>query len=126
VDRLRAADKGAWRGVDPAMETLLKRLAGEGRTLALLSNIPEELAVDFEERHPWFSVFSVLGFSSRIGAAKPDPAAFRWVLDRLATAPEDAMFIDDRAENVAAAVSLGMRGKLFLSPEDLVAELDRI
>lgn len=125
VDRLRAADKGAWRGVDPAMEALLKRLAARGRTLALLSNIPEELAVDFEARHPWFDLFAVRGYSSRIRAAKPDPAAFRWMLDRLGAAPGDALFIDDRPENVAAAVGLGIRGKLFLDPEDLTAELDR-
>lgn len=124
VDRLRAADIGAWRGVDPAMEALLKRLAGQGRTLALLSNIPEELAVDFEARHPWFDVFSVRGYSWRIGAAKPDPAAFRWMLERLGIDPGDAVFIDDRPENVAAAVRLGIRGKQFVSPEDLVAELD--
>jgi putative hydrolase of the HAD superfamily len=124
VARLRAADIGAWRGVDPAMEELLKRLAGEGRTLALLSNIPEELAVDFEARHPWFDVFSVRGYSCRIGAAKPDPATFRWMLERLGVGPADAAFIDDRPENVAAAVALGIRGKLFVGSEDLAADLD--
>lgn len=123
VDRLRAADIGAWRGVAPVMEALLRRLVAEGRTIALLSNIPEELAVDFEARHPCFELFSVLGYSSRIGVAKPDPAAFHWVLERLGVEPGDALFIDDRAENVAGAIGVGLRGKLFVSPEDLAADL---
>jgi putative hydrolase of the HAD superfamily len=89
----------------------------------LLSNIPEELAVDFEARHPWFDVFSVRGYSSRIGAAKPDPATFRWMLDRLGAEPGDTAFIDDRPENVAAAAALGIRAVHFSTPPQARAAL---
>jgi hypothetical protein len=46
--------------------------------LALLSNIPEELASHYENHHSRLEMFQVRGFSCRIGHAKPDPAAFRW------------------------------------------------
>jgi 2-haloacid dehalogenase len=45
------------------------------------------------------------------------------MLDRLGAEPGDTAFIDDRPENVAAAAALGIRGKLFVGPEDLAAEL---
>ena len=123
VAALIEADCGSWRTMDPVMVGLLERLAGRGQTIGLLSNIPEELAADFMRRHRWFELFAVVAFSCRIGAAKPDPAAFEWCLRELGVDAGDVLFIDDREENVAAAEALGIRGKLFVGSADLFAYL---
>jgi putative hydrolase of the HAD superfamily len=120
VAALVEADCGSWRTMDPAMVGLLERLAADGQTIGLLSNIPEELAADFEVRHRWFGLFAVVAFSCRIGAAKPDPAAFEWCLRELGVDAAEVLFVDDRGENVEAAESLGIRGKLFVGSADLI------
>lgn len=48
-------------------------------------------------------------YSCDIGAMKPDPAYFHAVLDRLSIPADQVAFIDDRADNVAAAADLGLR-----------------
>jgi HAD superfamily hydrolase (TIGR01509 family) len=51
--------------------------------------------------------------SSQYGARKPDREVFERVLDRYGTAPEDAFFADDLAENVAGAASVGITAHRF-------------
>ena len=126
IAALIAADCGSWRRMDPAMIALLERLAAGGQTIGLLSNIPEELAADLLLRHRWFELFAVTGFSCRIGAVKPEPEAFHWCLTELGVDAADVLFIDDRAENIAAAEAVGMRAKLFVGAADLARHLDPV
>jgi len=52
-------------------------------------------------------------------AAKPDPALYRIAAERAGVPAGRCLFVDDRQENVDAAVSLGMRGVLYRGPADL-------
>jgi putative hydrolase of the HAD superfamily len=113
---LTAADIASWSAVDETMVALLGELAASGHRLALLSNIPEELAAHYEIHHSWLEMFQVRGFSCRIGHAKPDPAAFRWCLDALAVPADQVVFVDDRGENIRAAQTIGIRCHLFTTP----------
>lgn len=47
-------------------------------------------------------------YSCDLGHAKPDPAYFRAILDRLGVGPEGIVFVDDRPDNVEAAASVGL------------------
>ncbi|MFI6095234.1 HAD-IA family hydrolase [Lentzea sp. NPDC051213] len=104
------ADVASWSRIDYRMVALLGSLRAAGRRIALLSNIPEDHALHFERTHEWLSWFEVRGFSCRIGAAKPERAAFEWCRDRL---DDDILFVDDKVENVQAAQRVGMRGHHF-------------
>lgn len=117
------ADLASWSGVDPTMVGLIEELAAAGRRIALLSNIPEDLAAHYEERHAWFKHFEVLGFSCRIGHAKPEPEAYLWCCRSLQLLPEQVLFVDDRTVNVDAAEQLGLHGHLFTTPTRLRATL---
>jgi len=44
---------------------------------------------------------------------KPDPAIFRYTLEKLGTDPSGALFIDDRFSNVSVAQSLGIESIKF-------------
>ncbi|RCG18215.1 HAD family hydrolase [Streptomyces reniochalinae] len=57
--------------------------------------------------------------SARVGVAKPDAAIYRMAAEWTGVAPERCVFVDDRQENVAAAVALGMRGHLYREPSAL-------
>ncbi|WP_442911033.1 HAD family hydrolase [Kitasatospora sp. NBC_01266] len=61
--------------------------------------------------------------SSEVGVAKPDPRIYRIAAERAGAAAERCLFVDDRAENVAAALELGMTGVVYREPADLRAAL---
>ncbi|MFG2041132.1 HAD family hydrolase [Dactylosporangium sp. NPDC048998] len=111
---LIAADVASWSAVDHDMVTLVEQMAAAGRRVALLSNIPEELARHYEQHHRWLRHFDVVAFSCRIGHTKPEPDAYRWCGQALRVAPGRTLFIDDRVENIRAAEDIGMRTHLFV------------
>ncbi|BFP54158.1 hypothetical protein SCMC78_39650 [Streptomyces sp. CMC78] len=55
--------------------------------------------------------------------AKPDPAIYRIAAERAGVPAARCLFVDDRQENVDAAVALGMTGVRFREPADLRAAL---
>ncbi|WP_244967124.1 HAD family hydrolase [Streptomyces cacaoi] len=60
--------------------------------------------------------------SCEVGVAKPDPGIYRCALETLGVTARDALFVDDREENVATARRLGMRGHVHTAtPETLAA-----
>jgi len=105
--------------VDEVMVALVEGLAASGRRIALLSNIPEELATYYEAHHDWLGRFPLRAFSCRIGHAKPEPGAYQWCLNALNTAPDRVLFVDDREENIRAAEAMGIQGHLFTTPARL-------
>ncbi|MFC8297069.1 HAD-IA family hydrolase [Micromonospora orduensis] len=128
IARLVDADIASWNAVDDDMVALVEQTAASGRRVALLSNIPEDLALHYERHHRWLKHFAVAAFSCRIGHAKPEPEAYRWCCRALDLAPGRILFVDDRAENVAAAEAVGIPGHLFAGPTQArraIAELDR-
>jgi FMN phosphatase YigB (HAD superfamily) len=54
-------------------------------------------------------LFAYAFSSHEIGHVKPDRAAFAHVIDALGVPPDEIVFLDDAASNVAAASSMGMR-----------------
>ena len=61
--------------------------------------------------------------SCYIGVRKPEPEAYRLVMEVLAASPEEIVFIDDRAENLAPASALGVQTIQYRSPDALRADL---
>ncbi|MGW1029360.1 HAD-IA family hydrolase [Streptomyces sp. NPDC002577] len=57
--------------------------------------------------------------TARIGVAKPDPHVYLIAAERLGTAAERCLFIDDTAANVVAAREAGMAALHYRQIEDL-------
>jgi putative hydrolase of the HAD superfamily len=58
---------------------------------------------------PLASRFDVVGLSSELGVAKPDPAIFLTVCARLGVEPSDCVYVGDGADDeLGAAAALGM------------------
>lgn len=115
------ADVASWAEVDDEMVALLGELHADGRRIALLSNIPEDHARNFERTYEWLDLFEVRAFSCRIGHAKPEAEAFEWCVDALGGG--EILFVDDRLENVRAAERVGMKGHHFTGITGLRAAL---
>ena len=61
--------------------------------------------------------------SYELGLAKPYAEAFNKVLELEGRRPEECIFIDDRAENTAAAAALGIRTVTFTDRKALEAAI---
>ncbi len=64
--------------------------------------------------------------SHAIGVRKPDPAAFRTVVEDMGVAPERVLFFDDIDENVAGARACGLQAVEVRSTADVELALDHV
>jgi putative hydrolase of the HAD superfamily len=62
------------------------------------------------------AVFDHTFYSYQLGFVKPEPNYFEGIMAQLAFAPEEVLFIDDAAKNVAAAQQAGLRAAQFVHP----------
>jgi glucose-1-phosphatase len=116
------------RVLEPATilpEVLFERLA-EGCRLALLSNTDPIHVAHIEATFEFVRHFPVRVYSCRVGASKPASVIYHHALRLVDALPEEALYVDDLRENVAAAVHLGMFGFHFTSPAELLAEFSRL
>lgn len=57
---------------------------------------------------------------------KPEPRIYEILLETYSLTPEECVFIDDREDNIAAAVELGFSGIVFKSYDDASKKLDEL
>ncbi len=107
-----------WSGVFDAElivpESLLARL-GSVYPLALISNTNEAHVEHIRENFGVFDHFEHRVFSYEVGSLKPDRKIFECAIGAVGRRPASLLFIDDRAENIAAGRELGMQTHLFES-----------
>ena len=116
----------------PQILDLIQRLRRTGRVkVALLTNA--FIGQDQVMRRKWgldpHNVFDVYINSAEVGLAKPDPAIYELALTRLDVAPDEAIFIDDNADNVHAAARLGIQAIHFESAEvldEVIAQVEKL
>lgn len=101
---------------------LVRELKGRYQ-LAICSNAGTGYFHTIANRFGLIDMFDEIIVSSEEGVAKPDPAIFALVLERLGVTAEDALFIDDNPANLAGAASLGIPTLLCTGPDALVQEL---
>lgn len=94
-----------------------------GVKTAVLSNAWSNAREVVIGQYEMTDAFDVIIFSAEARLAKPDPEIFRLVLKELGSRPEEAVFVDDVPENVAAARALGMHGIVFKNPEQVMREI---
>jgi len=58
--------------------------------------------------------------------AKPDPRIYRYVLEKMKMKPSEAVFIDDREENVEGARKVGIAAIQFVGYGELVKRLRKL
>lgn len=101
---------------------LLPRLK-ERHSLYLLSNTNEIHVKYGFGGYPIFHFFDELIMSHRVGAAKPDPAIYRYVENRTGAPPEAHLLIDDLIENVRGAERCGWDALQFTGYDELLSAL---
>lgn len=119
-------DNESWSRPDPVMVRWASRLRASGIRTGVLSNMPITLRTWLTAHARWLDEFDDRTFSCDVRLAKPEPGMYEHALRGLGVAAADALFLDDREENVEGARRLGMHGLLFHSPAQAQAELDGV
>ena len=101
----------AWELEPDALESL--SLLSADRNLGVISNFDsrlEDVLTDLGLR-PFFQQLTIPGLA---GAAKPDPAIFRYAMDQVGADPGECLYVGDEVEDdYAAPQAAGMRALLY-------------
>jgi putative hydrolase of the HAD superfamily len=116
-------DAHMWTTTNPETFAWHKQLKKHGLQTAILSNMGDSVLESIERNFDWTGDFDVLIWSYQHRMIKPQPEIYHLVLERLGTAPEETLFLDDKLENIEAAHRLGMRGLQFSTVEKLREDL---
>lgn len=130
LSRARLREFGAqwFAGVTPnrAMVQALRQLKAAAYQVGILTNNVQEW-----EPHWWpalrlESVVDLVVDSCKEGCRKPDARFFAIAVQRAAVEPADCLLIDDVAENIEAAASMGWQTLLFQDNAQALLELESI
>jgi putative hydrolase of the HAD superfamily len=109
VDSLIAVDVDSWTDYRDEMWTLAATYRTGGGKLGMLSNGVPEIVARIRADKDLESNFDAVVISFEVQLAKPEPEIYRVTLDRLGVPAFDALFVDDRAENIQTARELGLQ-----------------
>ena len=123
IERLIENDILMWSTLNETMLRWVHSVQDAGFRTAILSNMGEELMQYMRQEFGWLGRFDHHTWSCELRIAKPDPAIYTYTCEKLGVAPADALFLDDKPENIAAAESVGMQAIRFTTAEALQQEL---
>ena len=112
-------DVGSWLVHHHAVWALAAEFRARGGRSALLSNSGPEVMAKLRSERPIDHLFDAVVISCEVGLSKPDPRIYRHCLARLGLEPPQALFVDDRADNIEGAARIGLRTLQFDSPDAL-------
>ena len=123
VDELNLWDARMWTTQNPTMVAWQLALKQRGFLTAILSNMGDNVLENMLREFDWLQRFDVLVWSFQLRMAKPDPAIYQYVLQKLGTGPEGTLFLDDKLVNIQAAQALGIKAIQFSTVEKLRIDL---
>ncbi|MGH9668016.1 MAG: HAD family hydrolase [Bryobacteraceae bacterium] len=113
MEEILRRDVGFWMHLQTNMIAWTRIVKQAGYRTALLSNLPRTLGEHLLARCDFIKDFDHLTLSYEVRSAKPEERIYRHCLAGLGVAPAEAVFLDDRPNNIEAAQALGIHGVLF-------------
>jgi len=122
IEELFDALPGALLPVPDVVE-LVRALKASGNRLYVLSNMHRGSLAHLETTYDFLALFEGRVVSCEVGFCKPEPAIYRWLLDRFALDPCETVLIDDVEANLTAAAAHGIRTIRFRGVEQCRSQL---
>lgn len=123
IQELWTIDMRGWLSANPDVVRIILDLDESGTRVSLLSNAGPDFGGYF--RHGVLSeVFDDIVVSGEVDLIKPDPRIYELALERLGITAEQAIFVDNKVENVDAAIALGITGHVFVGADELRSFLE--
>lgn len=104
----------------------IKSFRDRGFSTYILSNFPREAYIACEDMFDFLKYADGALVSYRIKEIKPYPAIYNKLISMYDIIPENAIFIDDKPENIETAVKLGIHGVVFTSKEQADRDVEQI
>jgi putative hydrolase of the HAD superfamily len=123
IDALIEQDILLWASINPVMLDWVGRVQAAGFKTAILSNMGEDLLAHMRRNFQWLDSFHHLTWSCELDTVKPEPEIYRHTLEKLGVKADEALFLDDKIENVEGARGVGICALLFRDPRTLEADL---
>jgi putative hydrolase of the HAD superfamily len=123
LTQLIAADVDFWSTLNLPMLEWAQRLQRAGISTGILSNMPDAMETGLRARHSWIDSFDHNTWSHAINLAKPEPAIYLYAAEGLQTPPANILFLDDKAENIAAALDVGMQAIQYTTHQAFEQEM---
>jgi putative hydrolase of the HAD superfamily len=123
IDLLIESDILMWTSLNEEMLGWVVALQNAGFRTAILSNMVWEILGYMRQEFGWLSHFHHHTWSCELGIGKPDPAIYIHTCEQLDLLPSETLFLDDKAENIAAAEKVGLNAIQFSSIEQLRKDL---
>lgn len=108
----------------PETVAFVRSLQNEGYQTSMLSDVTQYQA-EIIRKMGYYDLFNPVLLSFETGVKKPNPEAFKILLQKLQLPAYCVVFIDDRNENVEAAKKQGIDAILFINPTQLKEELEK-
>ena len=118
------ADARSWTDYREELWSLTSEFRAQGGKTAFLSNGVPEGMTRVRAGRKLADYFDEVIVSYEVGLTKPDARIYELTLERLGVNAQDALFVDDCAENLTAAAQLGIQ-TLHFRGDDSLAEVRR-
>lgn len=104
-----------WQDVEADQNVLsvISQLRNTGVRCCLATNQQDVRARYMRHKLGYHQYFDAQFYSCELGVAKPDPAFFHAILNRLELQPRQVLFIDDNPPNIAAAHDTGIHAVVY-------------
>ena len=113
-----------WSNLDGRVLSWMNDLRGGGLRTSILSNLPRTVGDTLRARDGFLDHFDQVTFSYELGVIKPEAEIYNYAIQGLGIEPGEALFLDDRPENVDGARAAGLHAELFTTWEEFL-ERDR-
>ena len=97
----------------PGMLDIINGLKAKGVGVYGLTNWPAATFAEARRRFKTIASIDNYVVSSSVNLVKPDPAIYKLLMTRFGLIAQECVFIDDRVDNVNAAIALGMSGIVY-------------
>src|ERR1700686_1182736 len=96
-------DLEMWANDNPVMVEWLRQMRSAGVKTGLLSNMPHDMILHIRQKFDWLNLFDHQTFSAEVNLVKPEAAIYEHRGGGVGAAASEALFIDDKEQNVQGA-----------------------
>lgn len=110
-----------WNNYDARILAWAGQLRAAGYRTAILSNLPRPLGEELRATPGFLDPFEHLTFSYELRKVKPQPAIYLDAIRGVGVEASEALFLDDKAENIEGARAVGLQAVLYSTWENFSA-----
>ena len=112
------------RGVFQDSVQILSKLKSLNYQCYVLSNWSAETFEGMMLEYPFLNKFDGMIISGEDKIVKPDPAIYHLAISRFDLHPNDCVFVDDKLENIDAAIKIGFKAVHLTNPSTIKADIE--